>query len=134
MPTYTFEVIDGSGGIADDVGVNLRNRDDALRYAQNVIHELMSHREADTRHWRLDVYESEREPVFKIPFFSIDQSFAHLAPEWRARMEDVCGRRLALAEAAQAARATLSEARALVARSRGRLYLATDRGRKIIRD
>lgn len=133
MPLYTFELRDGSCGIADTVGVSFANRDQALCYAHDVIRELMSQCERKTRSWRLDVYENHDRRVFEIPFARLDETLDHLSPHWRSRVEDLCNRSRSLREACSAASATVQESRALVACSRGKPYLATDRGKKVIR-
>jgi hypothetical protein len=134
MPLYTFELRDGSCGIADAVGVGLADRDEALRYAHDVIRELMGCREQQTRTWRLDVYEDHDQRVFEIPFARLDETLDHLSPHWRNNVEDLCNRSRVLQETCNAARITMRESRALVARSRGKPYLATEGGRAIIRD
>jgi hypothetical protein len=128
MPLYTFELRDGSCGIADTVGVSLANRDQALCYAYEVIRELMSQCERQTRTWRLDVYEDHDRRVFEIPFARLDESLDHLDPHLRS------DRSRSLREAVSAARLTVRESQALVARSRGKPYLATAGGRKVIPD
>ncbi len=133
MPLYTFELRDGSRSIADTVGVNFADRDLALCYAYEVVRELMGCRERQTRTWRLDVYEDHDRRVFEIPFARLDETLDHLAPHWRSRIEDLCDRSRALHETYNAARITMHESRALIARSRGRPYLATEGGRSIIR-
>jgi hypothetical protein len=134
MPLYTFELRDGSCGIADTVGVSLADRDQALCYAYEVIRELMGSCEQQTRTWRLDVYEDHDRRVFEIPFARLDETLDHLSPHWRSTIEDLCDRTRVLREAYNAARITLRESRALVARSRGKPYLATEGGRPIIRE
>lgn len=134
MPKYTFELRDGSDGIGDGSGVDLPDRGCAFEFAQGIARELMSGREAQTRFWRLDVYENDRERVFEIPFVSLDHTLDYCDPQWRALITESCERFRSLKEAEHAARRTISEARALVARSRGKPYLATEAGRKTIRD
>lgn len=134
MPTYTFELKDGSCGITDGAGVNLPDREHALWYAHDIARELMSGREAQTRFWRLDVYEDNNERIFEIPFVSIDRSLDHLVPELRTIVEGLCDRLRSLTEANYAARVTVRESRALVAIARGKPYLATYSGEKTIRD
>ena len=134
MPLYTFELRDGSRGIADTTGVIFADRDQALCYAYGVIRELMNGREPETRTWQLDVYEDHDRRVFEIPFARADLTLDHLSPGWRSRIEDLCARSLVLHETYSAARVTMRESRALVARSRGRPYLATERGQRTIRD
>jgi hypothetical protein len=133
MPLYTFELRDGSCGIADTVGVSFADRDRALCYAYEVVRELMGCREQQTRTWRLDVYE-DHDRVFEIPFARLDETLDHLNPHWRNMIEDTCNRSRALHETYSAARITMRESRALIARSRGKPYLATEGGRPIIRE
>jgi hypothetical protein len=134
MPLYTFDLRDGSCGIADTVGVSFANRDQALCYAHDVIRELMSRCERETRAWRLDVYEDHDRRVFEIPFARRDETLDHLSPHWRSNIEHLCTRSLLLREAYTAALVTMRESRALVARSRGRPYLAAEGGQRTIRD
>ena len=126
MPNYTFELRDGSDPIEDDIGVSLTDRQDAYQYAQGVVRELMSGREAQTRTWRLDVYENSAERVFAIPFATLDS----LQPELRVFVEGLCERDRWLREATQSA---LRESRARLARSRGKPYLITNLGKRTIR-
>jgi len=134
MPTYTFELKDGSCRIADETGINLPDREHALKYAHDVARELMGGREAQTRFWRLDVYEDSGERIFEIPFVRIDSTLDHLVPELRTIVERLCDRHRALKEANYAARVTVRESRALIAIARGKPYLATYAGEKTIRD
>jgi hypothetical protein len=134
MPNYTFELRDGRGGIDDDTGVPLADRVQALLYARGIVHELMRSREVETRTWQLDVYDEAGARVIEIPFANVDPTLDHLRPELRAMVEKFCNRRLSVDEMIYAARNTVLEARALVARSRGELYVAARFGEKIIRD
>ena len=129
MPNYTFELRDCFDPIEDDVGVILTDRQDAYQYARGVVRELMSGREAQTRTWRLDVYENSEERVFAIPFASLDETLAHLQPELRVLVEGLCERDRRLCEATQSA---LRESRARLARSRGKPYLITNLGKRTI--
>jgi hypothetical protein len=134
MPNYTFELRDGCGGIDDENGVSLADGADALRYAQDVVHELMRSREAQTRTWRLDVYDEAGACVIELPFASIDPTLDHLRPELRAMVEKFCDRRRSVDEMIYTARNTVSESQALVAKSRGKLYVAARSGEKTVRD
>jgi hypothetical protein len=133
MPVYTFELRDGDRTIQDSSGVHLPDRDRAFQYARDVAHELMSCREAQTRSWRLDVYDDDAERIFELPFARIDPTLDHLVPEMRTTVERMCDRYRSLREAMAAARITVRESRALVALSRGRPYLATELGERTIR-
>jgi hypothetical protein len=133
MPVYTFELRDGDRRIEDGSGVTLPDREHARHYALDVARELMSCREAQTRTWRLDVYDGSGERIFELPFASIDPTLDHLIPEMRTTVERMCDRSRSLREAIAAAKVTLRESRALVALSRGRPYLATEMGERTIR-
>ena len=94
----------------------------------------MNCRELRTRHWQLDVYEGDGKKVFEIPFVAIDPTLDHLTTAQRSLVEH--GSRIIRSskKTLYAARLTGREAGSLVARSRGKPYLAADRGRKVIRD
>jgi len=133
MPRYTFKLHDDDIGVEDDFGVSLPNAEIAHRYARDVVGELMSHRERNTRHWLLDVY-LDNEKVFEVPFAKVDQTLDHLRPDYRAAVEQCAKRIRSLKDVYYAATLTRRESQSLVARSRGKPYLAADRGRKVIRD
>jgi hypothetical protein len=107
--------------VEDETGVSLRDHDHALRYARDVIHELMRNREVETRSWRLDVYENGDGPIYAIPFASIDPTLDHLVPKLRTMVEGMSERKRLLGEV-------------LHVRSRGKPYLASRFGRATIRD
>ena len=134
MPTYTFKLMDDDGGVADDVGVPLADPKVAYCHACVVAQQLMDHREARTRSWRLDVYENGVKKLFEILFASIDETLDHLKPENRKLVEMTAMRRRSLQDTLYAARISYRESQALVARSRGKPYLAADQGQKTIRD
>ena len=134
MPTYKFKLIDDGEGVEDDVGVDLPDAEIAYRYACDVARELMDHRERKTRHWRLDVYKENGEKVFDIPFVKLDRTLDSLAPESRKLVEQCAQRFRSLKDVYSDATFTRRESQSLVARSRGKPYLAADRGRKVIRD
>lgn len=136
VPTYTFKLRDGRGDVEDSTGVQLPDRDSAIHYAHDVVHELMRSREKETRSWCLDVYDSSANDnlVYEIPFASVDPSLDHLAPKFRTMVESASERKRLLGDAIHMAKATIQESRALVARARGRPYLASRFGKAIIRD
>lgn len=134
MPVYTFKLADDDTGVEDETGVSLPDDDRAYRYACDVIRDLMRCRERFTRHWRLDVYQHNGEKTFEIPFASLDPTLDHLKAPLREQVELNAQRVRSLTDALQAAKVTFGEAKSLVARSRGKPYLAVDHGRKVIRD
>ena len=73
-------------------------------------------------------------PIFEIPFAKLDPTLDHLTREHRKLVEHHSRLIRSLKDAVYAARLSESEARSLVALSRGKPYLAADRGRKVIRD
>lgn len=134
MPAYTFRLLNDGDGVTDDLGLRLPNTKAAYDYACDVAHELMDHREEATRSWRLDVYESGAEKLFEILFATIDQTLNHLKPDNRKLVEMTALRRRSLQDTYHAAWITYRESQALLARSQGKLYVATDHGEKTIRD
>jgi hypothetical protein len=135
MPVYTFKLHDGCGGVDDEAGVSFADQGRAVRYARDVVHELMKGRELETRGWRLDVFEEgDAEPICAIPFASVDSSLDHLTPGCRALIEAMAERKRVAAEVIHTARATIRESRMLVARARGKPYLASRFGKAVIRD
>jgi uncharacterized protein DUF6894 len=135
MPVYTFKLHDGCDGVEDEAGTSLRDQDIALRYAHDVVHELMKGRELETRCWRLDVFEEGSvEPIHQIPFAHMDTSLDHLTPRSRDMVEAMAERQRVLGEVLHTVEATIQESRALVARARGKPYLASRFGKPVIRD
>lgn len=136
MPVYTFKLRDGHGDVEDPTGVALLDRGAAVRYAHDVVYELMRSREAETRSWCLDVYEggATESPICEIPFASVDPTLDHLAPSFRMMVESNAERKRLVSDAIHTVRGTVRESRALVARARGKPYLATRLGKAIIRD
>ena len=128
MPLYTFALQDGERLVGDETGVWLADRERALDHAHAVVRELMNAREVQARTWRLDVYE-DGSPVEQIPFAHLDPTLGHLNPTLRTSVEQCCDRLRDFRQVVSATRATIQESRALVARSRGKPYLATDGGK-----
>ena len=135
MAIYTFRLRDGRGDVEDATGVELPDGDRAFRYANAVVHELMRSRELETRSWRLEIYEGgDDRPICEIPFASVDPSLDHLTPKLRTMVESISERKRLLGDVIHSAKGTIQESRALVARARGKPYLASRFGKPIIRD
>lgn len=134
MPNYTFELRDGHGDLDDETSVLFADNAGALRYARTVVQELSRSREAETRTWRLDVYNEGGDCVIALPFASLDPTLDHLRPELRAMVEKFCDRRLSVDEMIYSARNTVRELQALVAKSRGKFYVAARSGKRTIPD
>ena len=132
MPVYRFELRDGSAFIQDEVGIALADCSHAVDYACEVARELMRGCETQTRHWQLDVYDGEGNLAFAMPFATVDESLDGLEPSFRLTVENLSQVRRRLGESVAAARRTVRESRALVARSRGKPYLAAEGGQTTI--
>jgi hypothetical protein len=131
MPLYTFELHDGDRLIEDETRQWFSDRERAVGHAQDVARELMTAREMQTRAWRLDVYEDGAR-VGEISFASIDATLDHLKPHLRTMVEASADSIRSMRQTISAARDTIRESRALVARSRGKPYLAAVGGRPTI--
>jgi len=131
MPRYFFALHNNDGSIEDVDGVDLPDDRAATAYGCGVARELMRHNEAKSRPFCIVIRDETGAVRFKVPFSSVDQSINHLSPEARALVERACERRRDLAEVVQATRRTARQARALIARSRGRPYLLTLNGRPV---
>jgi hypothetical protein len=134
MPKYTFKLWDDDGGVEDDIGVNLPDADIAFRYACEVVSEMMNCRERRTRSWQLDVYDNDHKKVFEIPFAALDRTLDHLNSVMRQAVQESARQTRSVKDTQQSARIMVRETKSLVARSRGKPYLAADRGRKVVRD
>lgn len=130
MPSYMFQLQDGKCPVKGEVWVSAREQ--AVAHAEAVASELMRGREAQTRSWRLDVYENG-ELICQIPFATIDPTLDHLEPPLRRLLERSYETIQSVQQTFSAARATMRESRALVALSRGKPYLAVERGEPTIR-
>jgi hypothetical protein len=128
MPLYYFDLQDGLAGAADGDGTEFADAAAAHAHAHQVVIELMTHVEAKTRHWLLDVHDEGGTHLFSVPFVHCDRTIDHLEPRTRRLIEEACAKRRALATAIFDARANIRRARALVARARGLPHLVVDRG------
>jgi Domain of unknown function (DUF6894) len=131
VPRYTFKLSGNGCPVEDDSGVSLPDIESAYRYACDVVQELMVHRELRTRHWQLEAYEDDGRKIFEIPFAKLDQALDHLTLEYRDLVEHSARLIGSVQDIVYVATNTRREAQALVARSRGRPYLAVRHGRKV---
>jgi hypothetical protein len=132
MRRYYFHLKDGCRGYADRSGVRLPSDEAAREHAQSVATELMKNREGKARHWRIAVRNKHGKTLFEVPFIGLDGTLSHLSPPLKKAMEELSQRCYALREAIADARAIQLQARALLAKSRGRPYLAADDGDEIL--
>jgi hypothetical protein len=87
----------------------------------------MHQAEARTRHWQLDVADGTAQVLFRLPFVAVDETIKHLPERIRSQFARLCARKRELAEMVHQARLTVQQSQALVARARGKPYLATHR-------
>jgi hypothetical protein len=132
MRRYHFHLRDGCRGYADPKGVCLPSDDAAREHAHRVAVELMKNREQKARHWRIQVQDTHGETLFEVPFIGLDGTLSHLSPALKKAMEELSQRCYALREAIAQARNVQIQAMAVVAKSRGRPYLAAADGEEIV--
>jgi hypothetical protein len=132
MHRYYFHLRDGYRGYLDSEGVRLPNDDAAHEHARRVASELLKNRERKVRHWRIQVQIAGGRILFEVALITLDRTLSHLSPLHRKAMEEFSQRCYALGEAIAQARAIQVQARALVAKCRGRPYLAVEDGEGIL--
>jgi uncharacterized protein DUF6894 len=132
MRRYYFHLKDGCRGYADHTGVVLSSDDAARDHARGVAAELMKNRERKARHWHIDVQDKNRKPLFTVAFITVDRTLNHVSQPHRKALEELSQRCYALREAIAQARTVQTQARALVAKSRGLPYLAADDGEAVL--
>jgi hypothetical protein len=132
VPRYYFSVRNGSGNLSDDDGIELPNDAAARDYACDLARELMFRNEVRKRHWWLVIRNAEGKELFSLPFVAVDETIRHLNPDNRRLIQQTCEKRLALAEVMFASRIGVMRARAVIARSRARPYLAAHNGHSLM--
>ena len=132
MARYFFDLKDGERGYVDRVGVDLSNDDEARHHADLVAAELLKNRERKARHWHIDVHDGEHRKLFEVAFIGHDRTLGHLSPPLKNAIEELSRRRRALVEVMGKSRAVKRQAKALMAKSRGRLYIAADEGEEVL--
>jgi hypothetical protein len=131
VPLYFFSVRNGSGNLFDEDGVELSDVGAAQEHARCLARELMFRNEARKRHWWVFVLDGARRELYSLPFVAVDDSIQHLNVESRRLIQQMCEKRLALAEAVFASKMGVLQARAAVARSKSRPFLAACNGRVV---
>lgn len=131
MARYYFNLRDGGGGYRDADGINLEDDAAAVAYANIIAAELVRNRERRTRQWRLSIENEAGEIVFETALIAYDRTIAHFAPSVRRSMEDLGRRCLDLREAITQSRSVTLQARATIARSRGKPYLVRLEGEPV---
>ena len=132
MPRFFFDLRNGSGNLLDQDGVDLPDVEAARNYAHVVARELMFGRESRRRCWWFMVRDQNDNELFALPFVDVDDTLRHLSVENRMLIEHMSKNRLALAEAIFHSRMNVLGARAAVARSQSRPYVAAENGRAVL--
>ncbi len=93
----------------------------------------MACRKLLAEYWRLDVYDADDHPIFQIPLRTADSAFVR--PSKKSLPRELRGGDLGLTLTSllESTNVTMRESRALVARARGKPYIATDFGQETIR-
>ena len=123
MPTYYFDLHTPREVVRDIVGSELACEASAREHAAGVARELMLHREAQTRSWRLDVRDGEGRRVFKLMLVTVDESLARFPPEVRSSLEDMCANNASLCDMIRTVRRTLHQVKGTMARADRLPYL-----------
>jgi hypothetical protein len=132
MPRFFFDLRNGSGNLLDQDGVDLPDAEAARNYARSVARELMFRDESRKRHWWFKVRDQDDNELFALPFVDVDDTLRHFSAKSRKLIERMSENRLALAEAMFNSRMNLLGARAAVARSQSRPYVAAENGRAVL--
>lgn len=117
MPLYYFILKTKEAVIPDEAGVELPDSKAARTEANAIARELMRNRELSARTWRLAVCDDYLIPCFEILFAEVDETIAHLPPQYRKSIEVVARLSAALDDAFKDIRASLVDVRATLARA-----------------
>jgi len=131
MPRYYFNLKDRCGFISDTDGTELHDEAAAQRHAGQVARELMRHREAERRSWRVQVCDTEHRVLCEVLFADVDDSLDHLAPQLKASVKDVYAKTGRVADTINDVRATINQLKGTLARADGLPWLATLHGRRL---
>jgi hypothetical protein len=131
MPLYYFNLKDVQGTHVDPDGTLLRDDSAALDHARQVAQELMQHREARTRSWRLQACDADRRALFELLFATLDHTMNELPPALRHDVETTSARTAGLSDAISNIRTTLHQIRGTLAKSERSPYLAALDGERV---
>jgi hypothetical protein len=120
MPRFHFHLRSDSTIHRDPDGTLCADIAAARAHAFAVAEELMRNSEHKTRLWSMRVEDETGEPAFDLFFTEVDESLAVHGPETRALVTEICRRHSAFIDALCAVRASVTEARVLIARLRGK--------------
>jgi hypothetical protein len=117
MPLFYFVLKTSRESIPDPEGQELADEAAARLHAVAVARQLMQHREAGSRTWRIQVCDDYLHPRFEVFFAEVDQTFEAAPLQLQASIEDVVRTAAALDDSIAIMRATLSETRETLVRA-----------------
>jgi hypothetical protein len=124
MPRFHFHLRAAGTIHRDTDGMDLPDLEAVREHATAVAQELMRHSTRMTRHWSICVEDEHDERALDLFFADVDPSLAAYSPQTRMLVIETSRRLGALTDALCEIRATQLETRILIARSRGKPYLA----------
>lgn len=115
MQLYYFVLKTGRETIADHEGNELTDDDAARLHAATVAQQLMRHREARTRGWRIQVCDDYLQPKFEVFFAEVDATLKKFPPHLTAPLEQVIRTMAAFNDAILTMQDTLADVRKTLA-------------------
>ena len=131
MPVYYFNLWDNRGVLVDPEGTELSDERQALEHARQVARELMQNRESETRAWRLQVCDAQRDAAFELRFVALDCELQCVRPFLRETLELGLERMAGFSDAISEIRTSLYRIRATLAKSNGAPHLVAIDGSRI---
>jgi hypothetical protein len=125
MPVYFFNLKTANRDVRDPDGMELVDESAAWDLARQVARELMKQREPQTRSWRIDVRDGEGRQCFELLFASVDDSIEGLGADLRDLIENLHRKEASLIDAIAAVRLSLLQIKGMIARSKGKPFLAS---------
>jgi hypothetical protein len=131
MSLYYFNLKQRDGTVPDGDGTDLADDTAARAHACAVAGELMRHREAQRRAWRLQICDAERRLLFELLFADVDASLDHLSPDLKASVREFYVKTGGMNDTINDVRATLHQLKGTLARADGLPWLAAIDGRRL---
>jgi hypothetical protein len=131
VPTFYFRLKNGRYIANESEAEVFSSEAEAQAYGCLIARDLMRHREAATRSWRLQICNQDRIPVSEILFASIDESLAHCPANLRLSIERVSKQTASLSDTIADLRVSLLRMQATLARADKALHLAALDGARV---
>src|SRR5262249_40311885 len=117
MSLYYFVLKAGRDIVPDREGLEFSDAKTAHTHALIVARELMRNREPKTRTWRITVCDQDLQPCSEVLFATVDDSIAHLQPDFRKSVEELSLSTATLFDAIEQVQTSLCNARETLARA-----------------